>query len=283
MKNVCGRTTPVSLPLVVVTVELLHELLSKFKSWWLSETASSRWWDIPALPYSTDKSFSHFANQFKLRSGFDSDFWPKERVVQNRFCKGEEITPSGRSITLNLEFTNVTLRSSLKIFQDGEPVHCRFLLQNQLSTWPVLWILFPDCSCDPLTCPPEFHPGQRDLPLRKGAVLSWQGWKGARQFAPHLAVHALCDRCHQQAWATEPSRTTGGGRGLQSHWLWGKAWVFTWMLLPLETNTLYLPVHMLIWNWTEHLLHQQYSLYMYICNTHNLCKVSLQHGARDIL
>lgn len=194
MKNVCGRTTPVSLPLVVVTVELLHELLSKFKSWWLSETASSRWWDIPALPYSTDKSFSHFANQFKLRSGFDSDFWPKERVVQNRFCRGEEITPSGRSITLNLEFTNVTLRSSLKIFQDGEPVHCRFLLQNQLSTWPVLWILFPDCSCDPLTCPPEFHPGQRDLPLRKGAVLSWQGWKGARQFAPHLAVHALCDR-----------------------------------------------------------------------------------------
>lgn len=74
MKNICGRTTPVSLPLIVVTVELLHKQLSKLESWWLSETASSCWWGITALPYSTYKSLSHFASQFKLRSGLDSDF-----------------------------------------------------------------------------------------------------------------------------------------------------------------------------------------------------------------
>lgn len=102
-----------------------------------------------------------------------------------------------------------------------------FFLQNQRPTRPVLWIFFPDHSCDHLTHPPVFHPGRRDLPLWKGAVLSWQGWRGAGQFAaPHLAVHALCDWCQQQAWATKPSHTKRGGRGLQSHWLWGNDKVF---------------------------------------------------------
>lgn len=161
------------------------------------------------------------------------------------------------------------------ISQEGEPDHCHVLAHSPCATWPVLWICSPDCSCDPLTCPPGFHPGQRDLPLRKGAVLSWQGRRGARQFAPHLAVQALCDRCHRQAWATEPSGTTGGGRGLQSHWLWGKVTGFYLhaVMLPLQTNCLDLPVQTLIWRWTELLPCHGFSPCLYTCNTHHSFKV----------
>lgn len=64
--------------------------------------------------------------------------------------------------------------------------------QNPL---PVLWFFIRDHSCDLLNHPSLFHPGRRDLPLRKGTGLSWQGWKGGLLCAAHhLSVHTFCDQ-----------------------------------------------------------------------------------------
>lgn len=96
MKNICGRTTPVSPPLIVVTVELLLKRLSKLESWWLSQRLhlhadeASQFYPIACTNHRVILPISSNWGQV-----FHPDFLALWANRTKPFLQGEEITPSG--------------------------------------------------------------------------------------------------------------------------------------------------------------------------------------------